>query len=91
MQQVGLSETETVKSIHSQVLMVFLLPVIGAIINLCFAVPAIHQIMVQLNFYNLHLMITVGIVVAVSLLILYLILYGLTTRTYRQIVDSPVK
>lgn len=91
MQQVGLSEKETVKSIHSQVLMVFLLPVIGAIINLCFAVPAIHQIMVQLNFYNLHLMITVGIVVAVSLLILYLILYGLTTRTYRQIVDSPIK
>lgn len=90
MQQVGLSEQETVKSIHSQVLMVFLMPVIGAIINLCFAIPAIHQIMVQLNFYNLPLMITVGIVVAVILLIAYLLLYGLTTRTYRQIVDSPM-
>lgn len=89
MQQVGLSEQETVKSIHSQVLMVFLMPVIGAIINLCFAIPAIRQIMVQLSFYNLPLMLTVGIVVAVILLIAYLILYGLTTRTYRQIVDQP--
>lgn len=91
MQQVGLSEKETVKSIHSQVLMVFLLPVVGAIVNLCFAIPAIRQIMIQLNFYNLPLMITVGIIVAISLLILYLILYGLTTRTYRQIVDGQVK
>ncbi|MCZ2466424.1 FtsX-like permease family protein [Limosilactobacillus vaginalis] len=91
MQQVGLSEKETVKSIHSQVLMVFLLPVVGAIVNLCFAIPAIRQIMIQLNFYNLPLMITVGILVAISLLILYLILYGLTTRTYRQIVDGQVE
>lgn len=91
MQQVGLCEKETVKSIHSQVLMVFLLPVVGAIVNLCFAIPAIRQIMIQLNFYNLPLMITVGIIVAISLLILYLILYGLTTRTYRQIVDGQVE
>lgn len=91
MHQVGLSEKETVKSIHSQVLMVFLLPVVGAIVNLCFAIPAIRQIMIQLNFYNLPLMITVGIIVAISLLILYLILYGLTTRTYRQIVDGQVE
>lgn len=91
MQQVGLSEKETVKSIHSQVLMVFLLPVVGAIVNLCFAIPAIRQIMIQLNFYNLPLMITVGIIVAISLLILYLILYGLTTRAYRQIVDGQVE
>ncbi|WCT59669.1 FtsX-like permease family protein [Limosilactobacillus vaginalis] len=91
MQQVGLSEKETVKSIHSQVLMVFLLPVVGAIVNLCFAIPAIRQIMIQLNFYNLPLMITVGIIVAISFLILYLILYGLTTRTYRQIVDGQVE
>lgn len=88
MQQVGLSEQETVKSIHSQVLMVFLLPVVGAFINLGFAVPAIHQIMVSLNFFNLPLMITVGITISTVLLGLYLLVYGLTTRTYRSIVDQ---
>lgn len=91
MQQVGLSEKETVKSIHSQVLMVFLLPVIGAIINLGFAAPAIRQILVQLNFYNLNLMITVGVVVAIGLIFIYLIIYALTTRVYRQIVDDPIE
>ncbi|WP_295745670.1 FtsX-like permease family protein [uncultured Limosilactobacillus sp.] len=90
MQQVGLSEQETIKSIHSQVLMVFLLPVVGAVINLGFAIPAIRQIMIQLNFYNMPLMMTVGIIITVSLLILYLTIYGLTTRVYRQIVDQPL-
>lgn len=90
MQQVGLSESETVKSIHRQVLIVFLLPVVGAIINLCFAFPAIRQIMIQLSLYNLPLMVTVGIIVTAILMILYLLIYGLTTRIYRQIVDQPI-
>lgn len=88
MQQVGLSEKETVKSIHSQVLMVFLLPLVGAVINLGFAFPAIRQIMIQLSLYNLPLMITVGVIVSISLLILYLVIYGLTTRVYRHIVEQ---
>ena len=61
MQQVGLSEKETTKSIHSQVLMVFMLPVVGAIINLCFAIPAIRQILIQFNFYNVRLMAIIAV------------------------------
>ena len=88
MQQVGLTEHETVKSIHSQVLMVFLLPVIGALINFAFAIPAIRQIMIQLNFYNSSLMVLIGIMISVILLSFYLIIYGLTTRIYRSIVEQ---
>lgn len=88
MQQVGLSETETTKAIHSQVLMVFMLPVAGAIINLGFAFPAIRQIMHQLNFYNQGLMVTIAVVVPFILLMIYLLLYAITTHTYRQIVDK---
>ena len=88
MQQVGLSERETTKSIHSQVLMVFMLPVAGAVINLCFAAPLIKQIMTQLSFYNDRLMITVAVSITVALLVIYLLIYGLTTHTYRRIVDE---
>lgn len=88
MQQVGLSEQETTKSIHSQVLMVFMLPVIGSIINLGFAIPAIRQILIQFNFYNTHLMIVIALVITLILICLYLIIYGLTTRMYRQIVNQ---
>lgn len=88
MQQVGLSEHETAKSIHKQVLMVFMLPIVGAIINLLFAMPAIKQIMTQLSFYNLPLMVTVAGSITLALLVIYLLIYGLTTRVYHQIVDG---
>ncbi len=86
MQQVGLSEKETTKSIHSQVLMVFMLPVVGAIINLCFAIPAIRQILIQFNFYNVRLMVIIAVSITLVLLCLYFAIYGLTTRMYRKIV-----
>lgn len=88
MQQVGLSERETTKSIHSQVLMVFMLPIVGAVVNLLFAAPAIKQIMTQLSFYNLPLMITVAVTITLALLAIYLLIYGLTTRVYHQIIDN---
>lgn len=88
MQQVGLSKRETTKSIHSQVLMVFMLPIAGAVINLLFAIPAIKQIMTQLSFYNLQLMITVAVAITAALMVIYLLIYGLTTRVYHQIVDN---
>ncbi len=88
MQQVGLSEQETTKSIHSQVLMVFMLPVVGAIINLCFAIPAIRQILIQFNFYNVRLMVIIAVSITLVLLCLYFAIYGLTTRMYRKIVEQ---
>ena len=88
MQQVGLSEKETTKSIHSQVLMVFMLPVVGAIINLCFAILAIRQILIQFNFYNVRLMIIIAVSITFILLCLYFAVYGLTTRMYRKIVEQ---
>lgn len=88
MQQVGLSEKETTKSIHSQVLMVFMLPVVGAIINLCFAIPAIRQILIQFNFYNVRLMAIIAVSITLVLLCLYFAIYGLTTRMYRKIVEQ---
>ena len=88
MQQVGLSEKETTKSIHSQVLMVFMLPIVGAITNLCFAIPAIRQILIQFNFYNVRLMAIIAVSITLVLLCLYFAIYGFTTRMYRKIVEQ---
>lgn len=58
------------------------------VINLLFAAPAIKQIMTQLSFYNLPLMITVAVSITLALLVIYLLIYGFTTRAYHQIVDN---
>ena len=80
MQQVGLSEKETTKSIHSQVLMVFMLPVVGAIINLCFAIPAIRQILIQFNFYNVRLMAIIAVSITLVPLCFYFVIYRFPRR-----------
>ncbi|TPR41154.1 FtsX-like permease family protein [Apilactobacillus micheneri] len=87
MQQVGLSLNETTKSIHSQVLMVFMIPIIGAVINLLFAAPAIKQMLVGFSLYDGRLLLIVGGSVSLLTIILYLCVYGLTTRMYHHIVD----
>ncbi|UQS84590.1 ABC transporter permease [Apilactobacillus apisilvae] len=87
MQQVGLSHKETTKSIHSQVIMVFMLPIAGSIINLIFAVPAIKQVITEFGLYDSKLLIVVGIIVSIALIALYLIVYVITTRMYHHIVD----
>lgn len=63
-----------------------MLPVVGAIINLCFAIPAIRQILIQFNFYNVRLMAIIAVSITLVLLCLYFAIYGLTTRMYRKIV-----
>lgn len=88
MQQIGLSEREIIKNIHSQVLMIFMLPVVDVIINPCFAISATRQILVQFSFYNVRLMIIITVSITFILLYLYFAVYGLTTRMYHKIVEQ---
>ena len=45
MQKVGMTEKEVKGTIHSQVLIVFFLPLVTAAIHICFAFPMIHRIL----------------------------------------------
>ena len=52
MQKVGLSKTEVKKSIRSQVLMVFFLPLVTAVIHIAFAFAVITKLLALLNLTN---------------------------------------
>ncbi|UQS81448.1 ABC transporter permease [Bombilactobacillus folatiphilus] len=88
MQEVGLSKQETAQTIRSQVLLLFMLPIIGAIINLAFALPAIKSILAVFSIYNVLILLAVSITTLVLLIIYYLIVYALTTRAYTKIVNT---
>ena len=60
MQQVGLSREETKSAINSQVLTVFMLPIIGAAVNVGFAIPAIQKVLVLLSMYDKLLIVKFG-------------------------------
>lgn len=88
MQQVGLSRSESRRAIHSQVLMVFMLPILGAVINLGFAFPAVRSLLTLFSMYSFGIFIGVSIGTTVFLTACYLLVYWLTTRVYQRLVGA---
>lgn len=86
MQQVGLSEAETTRAIHEQVLMIFAFPLIGGGLNMLIAAPAVKSVLYEFAIYNSALMLKVGLWVMLAVLAFYLATYAITTRVYRRIV-----
>ena len=87
MQQVGLSREETKSAINSQVLTVFMLPIIGAAVNVGFAIPAIQKMLVFPAMYDKLLLIKFGIVSVAVTFLGYVAVYRLTTNVYENIVN----
>lgn len=88
MQQVGLSLAETKQAINSQVLMVFMFPIVVAAIHLCFALPALASVLKLFSMYDLKLLLIVAVTMLAILIIIYLLIYSLTTKVYRRIVNA---
>lgn len=85
MQKVGMSKKEVRQSIRSQVLLVFFLPLIMAVIHLAFAFKIITKLLSVLNLTNISLffMYTVGTVAIFA--VIYAIIYSITAREYYKI------
>ena len=86
MQKVGMSLPEIKSSIKAQVLMVFFLPLLFAMIHIAFAFKVITQLLAVFNFYNIPLffLCTVGTLFAFA--IIYMIVYFFTAKAYYKIV-----
>ena len=87
MQKVGMSRKEIRQTIQSQVVTVFFLPLVAAVIHTMAAFPFTKRIMALMNFpdSNRFLMAT-GLTIA-AFTVVYLIVYVLTARAYYKIVE----
>jgi putative ABC transport system permease protein len=87
MQKVGMGKAEIKKSIGSQVLMVFFLPLVTAIIHIAFAFKVIVKLLAVLNLTNVTLFIlcTAGTIFIFA--IFYAFVYFFTSRVYYRIVS----
>ena len=87
MQKVGISHKEIKKSIHSQVLTVFFLPLIVAGIHIALAFPFITKILAILNLTNIKLFAIATCGSFLIFAIFYGIVYRITARSYYKIVS----
>ena len=87
MQKVGMTGTDIKKSINSQLLTVFFLPLLLAGIHLFFAFPMIREILTLFEIYNTGLFALTTVIVYLIFAALYAAVYKLTSNTYYRIVS----
>lgn len=86
MKKVGMSGKEAKSTIRSQILQVFFLPIILAVIHVSFAFPFIKKILLLFGLTNGLLLILCLIATVVLFLIVYTIVYVLTAKVYYRLV-----
>ncbi|MDG4515631.1 ABC transporter permease [Streptococcus suis] len=87
MTKVGLDEDQTRQSIRKQLLTVFFLPILLAFVHLAFAYKMLSSILLSIGVVNAGLMLQVTAGICGGYLLLYLVVYAITTRSYKQIIS----
>lgn len=88
LQQVGMSKSEVRKTIHSQILTVFFLPLLAAGIHMAFAFPMVSKMLRLFALTNTQLLIFTTGVTFLLFALIYTLVYSLTSRFYYRIVSD---
>lgn len=87
LQKIGLDDLQVKQTIRKQVLTIFFLPLIFAFIHLAFAYHMISLIVRIIGVLNPDLMLVVTIIVCGVFFLAYILVFVLTSRSYRRIVS----
>ena len=87
MQKVGMSKKEVKRSIRSQVLSVFFLPLVVAVIHVAVAFKVMTKILGVLNLTNVSLFAVCTIITIAVFAVFYIIVYSITAKEYYWIVN----
>lgn len=88
MQKVGMTKKDIRRSINSQMLTVFFLPLFMAGIHLCFAFPVICKLLLLFNLQNTALLIGTTAMCFLIFGVFYALVYKITSNAYFSIVSG---
>lgn len=88
LQKVGMTKREIKKSINSQVLTIFFMPLVAAGLHVAFAFPLIRKILALFSLTNFWLLVGITIGCFVLFAVFYIIVYIITSRQYYNIVST---
>ena len=81
-----MTKREIRKSINSQLLIVFFLPLVAAGIHLTFAFPFVHKMLLLFNLMNAKLLIATTAITFLIFAAFYMLVYRITSNAYYKIV-----
>lgn len=88
MQKVGMSDGEIKSTIHRQILLVFGLPLAGALMHTAAGLFMVDRLMATIQFFNTKLLLACTFLVCTAFVLLYGISYLTTAKTYYRIVKN---
>lgn len=88
MQKVGMTKKEIRRSINSQLLTVFFLPLFFAGCHLCFAFPFVKKLLLLFDLTNNTLLILTTAISFLAFALIYVIVYKITSNAYYHIVSE---
>ncbi|MCD7771403.1 MAG: FtsX-like permease family protein [Oscillospiraceae bacterium] len=88
MQKVGMTKADIKKSINSQMLSVFLLPVVMAAVHIAFASPIMVKMLKMCGFMNTWLFLGVTAACLGVVVVVYTVVYKITSEAYFRIVSA---
>ena len=88
MRKVGMTKREIRKSINSQLLTVFFMPLAGAGLHLAFAFPIIRRLLFLFNLNNASLFALTTVISFVVFALFYTLVYRATSNAYYNIVSG---
>lgn len=86
MQKVGMSQAEVRKSIRSQILLVFFLPLIVAVVHVAGSFNMMSKLLRALQLTDIWLFVICTAVTILVFIVIYVIVYSLTAREYYKLV-----
>ena len=88
MQKVGMDKREIKKSVNSQVLTVFFLPLLTAGIHMAFAFPMVSKLLMLFGLINTELLMLVTLCCYLAFALFYTLVYRITSYAYYDIVSG---
>ncbi|MCQ4935258.1 ABC transporter permease [Anaerotignum propionicum] len=88
MQQVGLSDDDVKSTIHRQIMLVFGLPLVVAILHTMMGLKITIRLLYALNLYNTNLILLCALGIIAVFTVFYILSYFVTASTYYKIVKG---
>ena len=91
MRKVGMTQRDIKKSVNSQILTVFFIPLLLAGVHLAFAFPMVWKILTMFSLTNKRLAICTNIGAFLIFCVFYVVIYRFTAHAYYRIVSGQEK
>ncbi|MGT2887342.1 FtsX-like permease family protein [Streptococcus didelphis] len=87
LQEVGMDQKQVKKTINSQIILVFFMPITMAVLHFSVAMVMLKQMLLMFGVTNTNLIYLISAITILVIILIYFVIYKLTSKTYYNIIE----